>query len=370
MPTPPKQIAKSLSTLLINPMVLDALDRTKDIIPVAEAAMGFWGYDLMTRKPSPAYNEYGIFKGTDLDLACFLYELADRGAVINIPQYKSNTRKTTRSDQMRISSSGNGAIVGVKSNKDFFKFSVQIFDQNVVGKDKVGDFRTYNLTNHTGEWYEGWKRIEFVPTLNENKFITENKLWTGSQIIFNNFVHPNRWTSFFGHYYVISKIIIDRLSEEIKHLNAKIRQMKAYGIDFPKGEGPAPYVDREYGATKSVKYDSFQAKIFIPNLDLKGEYKVVEKSQENLVEAYNKKKRLARMKDSLQFMVRATEYAHYANPDRMPAWIKNVNWEDGFKEPGGRISWQRLKLFQPEVGKHSVSILKRVYSKTAQVSAN
>lgn len=370
MPTPPKQIANSLKTILINPMVLDALDRTKDIIPVAEAAMQFWSYDLMTRKPSPAYNEYGVFTGTNLDLACFLYELAGRGAVINIPHYKSGTRKTTRSDQKRISSSGHGAIIGVKSNKDFFKFSVQIFDENVVGADKVGDYRTYSLTNHVGQWYEGWHRIEFVPTLNENKFITENKLWTGNEIIFRNFVHPNRWTSFFGHYYVISKIVIDRLSEEIKHLNARIKNMLAEGIEYPEGEGPAPYVEREYGETKSVKFESFQAKLFIPDLGLKGEYPTIEKSQESLVATYNKKKQLARMKDSLQFMTRATEYAHYENPDRMPAWIKNVAWEDGFKEPRGRISWQRLKLFQPEVGKHSVSILKRTYEKSAQVSAD
>lgn len=370
MPTPPKQISQSLMTLLINPMVLDALDRTKDIVPVAESAMSFWSYDLMSRKPSPAYDEYGVFKGTNLDLACFLYELAGRGAVINIPDYKAGTRKTTRSDQKRLSSSGHGAIIGVKSNKDFFKFSVQIFDENVVGADKVGDFRTYSLTNHTGQWYDGWSTIQFVPTINENKFITENKLWTGNRIIFSEFIHPNRWTSFFGHYYVISKIVIDRLAEEAKHLNSQLRMMLAEGISYPEGEGPAPFVDREYGATKSVKFDSFQAEIFVPELGLKGNYPKLLKDQKTLVATYEKRKQLNRMKDFLSFMTRATEYAHSAAPDRMPAWIKNVGWEDGFKKPGGRIVWQRLKLFQPEVGKHSVSILKRTYEKSAQVSAD
>jgi len=352
-------------------MVLDALDRSKDIVEVAKAAMSFWGYDLMSRKPSPAYDEYGVFTGTNLDLACFLYELAGRGAVINIPNYKASTKKTKRADQTRISSTGNGAIIGVKSNKDFFKFSVQIFDQNVVGADKVGDFRTYNLTNHTGQWYDGWKTIQFVPTLNENKFITENKLWTGNRIVFSEFVHPNRWTSFFGHYYVISKIVTERLTEEIKHLNAEVKKMIASGIIYPPGKGPAPFVEREYGATKSVKFESFQAKIFIPDLDLKGEYPKIEGcSQDDLVTAYNKKKELARMKDFLNFMTRVTEYAHYANPTYMPGWIQNVDWESGFKIPGGRIEWDRLKLFQPEVGKHSVSILKRTYEKADQIAAD
>ena len=76
-----------------------------------------------------------------------------------------------------------------------------------------------------------------------------------------------------------------------------------------------------------------------------------------------------RMKDFLRFMTRVTEYAHYINPERMPAWIKNVTWEDGFREPGKRTDWQRMKLFQPEVGKHSVSILKRTYQKADQVNA-
>ena len=68
------------------------------------------------------------------------------------------------------------------------------------------------------------------------------------------------------------------------------------------------------------------------------------------------------------FMARATEYAHYKAPDRIPAWIRNETWEDDFVEPGKRVKWQRLKLFQPEVGKHAVSILKRVTEKSAQVS--
>jgi hypothetical protein len=368
--TTPKHISQSLMTLLINPLVLDALDRSTNIEPAAVAAMSFWNYNLHSRKPSPAYNDYGVFTGTDLDLACFLYALSGRGAVINIPDYKTGSRKTIREDQKRISSTGHGAVLGVQSNKDFFKFSVKIFDENVVGTEKVGDYRTYSLTNHTGTWYNGWSKIEFVPTLNENKFITENKLWSGNRIVFSNFIHPNRWTSFFGQHYVISKLVIERLAEEAKHLNAEVAAMQREGIVFLKGEGPAPYVNRTYGATVSQKFDSFQVKIFVPELDLKGEYPKIEHNQKNLVETYEKKKRLLNMRDSIQFMTRATEYAHYINPDWMPAWIKNTKWEDGFNIPGGRVNWQRLKLFQPEVGKHAVSILKRTYQKAAQVSAD
>jgi hypothetical protein len=354
-------------------MVLDALDRSKNIEGIAMVAKDFWSYDLFTRKPSPAYNEYGVFKGTDLDLACFLYALAGRGAVIRIPYYKSGTKKTTRTDQTRVSEEANGQITGVKANQNFFKFSVQIIDQNVIGEDKAGFFRTYNLTDHEGNWSNQWRNINFMPTMNENKFITENKLWSGNEIVFSNFAHPNRWTSFFGTYYVISKIIIDRLAEEITHGNSEIKRMLAEDIKYPEGEGPekAAAGTYSYGDTVSKTFNSFQAKIFIPEMGLKGEFPKVPHDQSHLIATYETVKRLKRLKDFLMFMTRATELAHYNAQDRMPAWIKNVDWEPGFKIPGGgRITWDRLKLFQPEVGKHAVSILKRTYEKSDQVSAD
>jgi hypothetical protein len=366
--TAPKYVAKTLRTLLENEMVLDALDRTKDIVPIAQAAEEFWSFDLLNRKPAPAYDEHGIFKGTDLDLACMLYAMSERGAVIKLPYYKSATRRATRKDQELISKGDrHGKMAGLVSNQNFFKFSVRIIDENVVGEDSVGDFRTFSLTDYDGEWYPGWQRIQFVPTRKENRFLTESKLWTGNVIYFKNFIHPNRWVSFFGQYYVISKIVVERLAEEIKFLNAEMKRIKAAGIEFPEGEGPVSY-EHEYGDSKSVKFLSFEAKIFIPEMDLKGDFPAYETTQEGLVQAYRKRKLLARLKDSLSFMCRATEYSHYKNPDKMPQWIKNVQWEDDFVEPGKRTKWQRLKLFQPEVGKHAVSILKRTYEKSAQVA--
>ena len=372
--TQPKRIANSLKTLLQNPIVLTALDRGVDIETAAGLAVEFWNYDLFSRKPSPAYTDYGVFKGTDLDLACFLYALVGRNAVINIPRYKAATVRTERADQKLTSSSNrNGRLMGVLANQDFWKFNIRIIDQNVIKEDDVGDWRTFSLTDYDGDWYHGWDKIEFVPTMNENKFITESKLWSGHTVVFSNFIHPNRWTSFFGSHYVISKLVVDRLRDEIKHLNAEMKAMKAAGIEFPDkdGERPSSYSDYTYGDAKSVTFESFQAKIFIPEIGLSGTWPSLEQNQKSLVETYQKRKRLSHFKDSLMFMTRATEYAHYKNPDRMPHWIQNVEWEDGFKESSrSRTEWQRLKLFQPEVGKHAVSIIKRTYDKAARVSAD
>jgi hypothetical protein len=370
--TQPKVIATSLKTLLDNKIVKCILDRSCDLDPVIDEVKSWWGYDLMGRKPSPAYDQYGVFKGTDLDLACFLYELSGRGAVINIPTYKSHTQSRKRTDQQLTSKfNRNGMVIGVGANKNFFSFNVRIIDQNVVGEDKVGDFRTFSLTDKQGEWYDGWQRIEFVPTLKENRFITENQLWTGNKIIFKNFIHPNRWTSFFGHHYVITKLLIERLEDFCKFLNTEVKRMQAAGIEFPEGEGPSSY-DYEYGEGVQKTFTAFESKIYIPSTQISGDYKMYDElTPENMVEAYNlRKKYLYNVVPALSFMTRASEYAHYKNPDRMPSWIQNVKWEDGFKiPPRGRVEWQRLKLVQPKVGEHSISILKRTFQKSARVGA-
>jgi len=369
----PKYIAQSLMTLLINPIVQDILDRSKNIQEAAILCTNFWSYDLMSRKPGPAHDDAGSFVGTDLDLATFLYALQGRSAIINLPEYKALSQTRVRKDQKLASKlDRHGEIINVGSNQDFFSFNIKIMDQNVIGEDKVGDFRTFSLTNYNGDWYEGWKEIQFVPTLKENSFITENKLWTENKIIFTNFIHPNRWTSFFGHHYIISKLMIDRLAEESKHLNQQIKMLLQQGITFPAGgeDAPESHEYGEKGETKSMSFPKFESVVYIPEAQYSGKFLPLGKTQEDLVDAYKTRKQFMRMTTALRFNCRAAEYAHFKAPDRFPAWIKNTDWEDGFKIPGKKIVWQRLKLFQPAVGQHAVSILKRVTTKAKQVNIN
>jgi hypothetical protein len=369
--TEPKKIARSLVKILDNEVVQMILDRGSIIDPAIERVVGYWGYDLFERKPRPAYDEYGIFQGTDLDLACFMYELAGRGAIINIPEYKSHTQSKQKSNQVLKSKyNRNGVLLGVGANKDFFSFNINMIDNNVISEDKVGDYRTFSLTDKTGAWYEGWKEIQFEPTLKENRFITENALWTGHKIIFNNFIHPNRWISFFGHHYIISKLMIERLEDEMGFLNTEIRRLQADGIKFPKGQGPKKYTYESYGKTERKKFTAFQVKIYMPASQIQGDYEFIPSTQEALVNAYNKVKEYRKAISKLRFMTRASEFAHYNNPDRFPAWIKNANWEADFVEPGKRTKWQRLKIVQPKVGERSVSLLKRTFEKSATVSAD
>lgn len=368
--TAKKYVAGTLTSIPENQMVKDIFNRKVGIHDAIIEALTWWDYDLFNRKPSPAYDEYGVFKGTNLDLACFMYALAGRGAVINIPEYKASTVSKKRADQVISSKSNrNGSILGVVSNKDFFSFSVKILDQNVIGEDSVGDARAFSLTDKEGNWYEGWKTIQFVPTLKENRFITDNSLWSGSRIIFKNFIHPNRWTSFFGQHYVITKLLIDRLEEESSFLNKEMKRLKAAGVEFPEGEGPKSYIyesTSEKGVSK--QFTSFVTKIHVPESNIINEYTPLKEEWRALVTAYKTRQFYQKALSKLRFMTRATEYAHFKNQDRMPAWLKNVKWESGFREPKKRTDWDRLKLVQTKVGENSISILKRQYQKSTIVS--
>ncbi len=368
--TEARHVAQSLTTILENPVVLSTLDRSSDIKPVMEEVLSWWNYDLFTRKPSPAYNEYGIFTGTNLDLACFMYALAGRGAIINIPTYKGHTQRKTRTDQvLKSAENRHGELIGVGANKFFWSFNINIIDQNIIGEDKIGDFRTFSLTGKDGEWYKGWRSIQFEPTLKENRFITENKMWSGNRVVFKDFIHPNRWTSFFGHYYVITKLLIERLVDQAAFMNTEYKRIVASGVDFLKDGGPKTH-SYDYGKGVSKKFIAFEAKIHMPETFIEGDYTFYPETQEGLLDAYKSRKSLNKAISSLRFMTRASEYAHYTNPDRMPHWFKNVEWESDFVEPRKKMKWERLKLFQPKVGERSVSILKRTFTKSATVSAD
>ena len=173
--TKKKEVAKTLTNIFDNPIMKTIMDRSKEIDDsIIKEVSSWWRYDMLNRKPGPAYVDED-FVGTDLDLSCFLYELAERGAVINIPHYK-NMRATTKKEGQAIISQDNrhGQVLGLVSNKDVFSFSLRIKDMNVMTTNNVGDYRNFSITDLDGDWYPGWGNLEFIPTAKENKFIFEN----------------------------------------------------------------------------------------------------------------------------------------------------------------------------------------------------
>jgi len=366
-----KHVAKTLKSLLDHPVMTTVLDKSANIMEAVEQAQKWWGFDLYSRKPGAALQD-GVFVGTDLDLACFLTAIADRGAVINIPTYKSMRPKTIKEGERTVSEfNRHGPVLNLLANKDVFSFSIRIKDANVVTSESVGDYRTYSLTDPSGEWYSGWNTIQWDPSAKENKFLMENKLWTGNRVIFKNFVHPNRWTSFYGKHYFITKALIERLNDEAQYYNLVINALLKGGIQYPEtGEGAKkqwPKSSREKG--KSVKFTSLQVEVDLP--EYINDYPEFEANQETLVSLTQKRRDIiTRIIPNLRFATRCTELAFFKNAMtdesyRMPAWLSGgTKWEKDYVPKGKRTKWQRLVLFQPGVGERAVAIRMRTKTKS------
>jgi len=368
-----KKIAGTLVNVLNTDEMQLIIDKGQSVKPVIERLTDYWSYDLFTRKPGAAYTDDGIFVGTDLDLAAFLFALAERGAVINIPQYKSRRPAQIAEGQTVVSKDNrHGKILGLSANKENFSFSIRINDANVMTTDSVGDFRNFMLVDIDGKWYDGWKAVEFVPNAKENDFLTNNSLWSGNSVVFKNFVHPNRWVSLYGQYYFITKALIDRLTEEAKFLKDTAEMMRKRGVKIGGGgaekkEWPKKTV---VGKGESIKIKAFEAEVDHP--DITGEFVVSklfsEKDQSLLLKAVEDTARSYTYSiiPKLRFAARATEYAFFLNSndgEKMPAWIQNAKWERGYILPGKKKIWNRLVIAR------GIALRYRVFDKSEIVAA-
>jgi len=378
-----KEIAKTLKTVLDHHIMGDIIDRSNPIMSEdIDEVLNYWKYDLFKRNPAPAYiNDNGDIICSDLDLATFLYTLADRGAVISIPSYKSMRATTVKEGQLLTSKENrHGKLIGLNANKETFSFGIKIFDNNVITTDSVGDFRNFNLTNLKGSFYSGWNTIQFLPTAKENNFINESGIASDNKIYFKNFVHPLRWVSFFGHKYFVTKALIDRLTEESSFYYSCIKEMLAEGINYP--ESGQEGAKKEYPKTekfegKKIKINCFEIELDIP---WKEEFIKPEYNQQTLINLTEKRKKfIYTIIPQLRFATRATELAYFNMKNSLdyepfPSWILNAKWEKNYivvnPKTGrkGRKKWDRLILFQPSVGEQGVAIRRRVYEKTEEVS--
>ena len=368
MTTPKKKVAATLTSILENPIMASILDKSHDIDETINEVVSWWRYDMASRKPGIAYTSGGD-KTTDLDLSCFLFELAERNAVINIPIYKSIRAKSIKEGEFVLSSQNRHVnVLGLSSNKDVFSFSLRIKDMNAVSTDNVGAFRNFSITDFDGDWYPGFGNLEFIPTAEENEFIFKNNLADDGKINFSYFVHPNRWQSFFGQYYFMTKVLIDRMKEEAQYYNSEIKTMLAEGINYPIKSETTDRPSTEKIPGKKIKVKSFEVEIDLPEND--SQFEEYKHNAKNLVILTDKRKYwIYNLIPKLNFAVRTVEYAYFKHgDDRIPSWIKNVKWETGYITKGKRTAWDRLVLFQNKVGEVGVSIKKRVYETIQEVA--
>jgi hypothetical protein len=387
-----KHVAETLKGITSSEIFAKIMNPADDLKDVVELMKAHWAYDLYSRRPGPALLEDGVLKPTDLDLACFLSALVDRKAVINIPTYQLRRAATRREGEHVVSKDNrHGHVLGLTSNKDVFSFSVRMRDANVLtfdeGSNGVGAYRNFMLVDLDGSWYDGWKKIEFMPSRKENDFLEDKRLWTGNVIYFDNFVHPNRWVSFYGQWYVITKILVMRLRAEASARRAEVKAKLASGLTFPtEGEGAL----EEYGAvevigeSKPEKVNSFVAEV---DMDVPETYVPFPETREGLIAAHKRSVQLTYTDvPALNFAVRATELAfaqragsffvlsHDADkptgeppPEPLPAWISGTRWERNHKIK--RTAWNRLVLHQSIPFVKGLALRYRVLKKTERVAA-
>jgi len=430
-----KKVASSLETLDSSEpwqRILDGKDPCDDL---AQELLVHWGYDLYARRPRRALLEDGGLRTTDLDLACFLSALADRGAIIDLPTYE-NRRPATRREGEHVVSTDHrhGKVLGLVSNKEVFSFNVKISDLNVVyraaicigcnGKrrvskdlvdffgaepivddmglvacpkcggegrvasadgeeEKAGAPRNFMLVDLHGQWHDGWKKIVFLPSRKENSFLDEHGLYTGNTIFFENFVHPNRWVSFYGKWYLLTKLLCERYRAEAHFCGTEVKRLQATGQKFPEtglGAEKEWGKSEEVGPAQSIQVPAFEAEI---EADLPHSFPAFPPTQAGLVAAKARMNHLRHgVVPALSFATRATELAFSNKADSFawlpdsgrahvlepfPSWIAGAEWDRDYKIK--RTIWNRLVL-----GKHApfvkgMALRYRVYKKSERVAA-
>jgi hypothetical protein len=337
---------------------------------IAQGIMSYAG-----REPQPALDEDGNFQCTDLDLLSFLSPIAARGAVIEIPRYRNRRQIVKREGERKIGTNQFGPITSLVSNKEVFSFSVKIHDKTIVvkdsetGREEIGAFRNYMLVDCDGHWYDGWNKIVWDPSAEENAFLNDHRLWTGNTVYFQYYVHPNRWQSVFGAPHLLKKMLITRLEDEASYYRKEIDRLLEAGIHFPgTGNGPkASHPVIETGETMPIKVQTMDMILSVP--EFTGSYPAVPNTPEGLAMAYRRQKLLTyTLKPAVQFVVRANEaaYLRYGfesdGKGRIAHWLSNREWKPFKKTP-------RSSEYQSLVLSNDMALMYRVKMKTEQVSA-
>lgn len=428
-----KQVPDKLKKMLMNVQIKALLNRMSpiDFYKLIQEITP----DPFSRNPTTICDENGDYVGTTLDLQSAMYILLQEKANINIPYYESMRGTVLKAGEEVVSKENrHGKVTGLSCSKDLWSFGLRITDVNVMKALESGEPRVFNVMNVDGEWHDGWRKIEFIPTEKADDFFM--KLASDNKITFNKFVNEQRRFNIYSFQYFMIKIAIARLNDEAAYLGGLIKAMNDKGINLPLEDKKVWPEQTKLGNEKKIIVKSVTYEVDVPPFT--GEYPMVEFNLENLKEAIKRRKDLIyKIRPQLQFYIRGEEFANfkYASPEKpFPHWMKGVEWDD-YKSPKkftvnpnfikkfsgdertilslmrdrvykeneinqfheeyealneaffnvskipdsvkdkikctkGRVAFKRLLIFQPDVGMYGVSLLKKGFEKTETVNEN
>ncbi len=368
----------TISATQFEKRLIQLSDRAFDVRSFGNDLLDAWGFDLEARRPGVAYVTESGTQVTSLDMACLLSTLCEWGSVINLPVYKSLGPKTRKEGQIITSAENrHGKILSLVSNADTFNFSVRIMDMNVMTAHDVGDFRHF-LMFVDGDWYDGWKTITFQPTEKEKELLAKIPS-NGNTIVFDSFVSPLRWPSFYGRHYVLAKALIERLKDQNKHLGKQVAEIKK-ALNIEPKKWPA---QERVGETKPRSVWKLNVEV-LGLSELHGTYKTFPSTKAGLEDAEALLGRLKAIKERLAFQTRATEFAFFkrvhglvdGNDDAViptlagetaattlptPAWIDSGAWELGWRQsnrhkPVARLTFNETIALHLKIGRKTIQV--------------
>ncbi|MDD5416938.1 MAG: hypothetical protein PHU12_03100 [Candidatus Aenigmarchaeota archaeon] len=358
--------AKTIDDLVYSSEMERITNRGKSVDYLISEVKTEWAYNLQDRKPAPAYLENGNIRPTNLDMASIMSTLADRNAIINIPQYQSRRAKTKKEGEWVISDKNrHGKLIGLNADKEVFSFSARIVDQNVINTadNEIGAYRNFLLTDLEGELYKGLDSIQVKLTEDEERFMRKNGVSIGDNIPIKNFVTPQLWSSFLGAPYAKLKALETRLEDEAKYYRTVASELKE-NLDIRGVRNSFKHKSKtEVGESKPIKVHAFKAEMDIP---MHGEYPSVS----HTIGGYQTARKIAKeltynVLPRLRFNSRTVELAfdkHGKEGLNTPGWdVPDI--ESEFIIPGKRTEWNKMDLG------NDVLLRFRTYEKTERVNA-
>lgn len=370
--TAKKQIAATIKRLIHGDTFGRVLDRSVDVQDVIDTLVEHWEFNIEDRRPGPALvdPESGTLQPTDLDLACLAQTLARRKAVVVMEKGYESTdvrKDSAKSTGQKAIGAPLGMLTALVSNEDLLTFSGRMNNLAILNtKDggSLGAPRTYRFVGKDTRWHPGYHGMTFVADAKENEFLKKFDLARDGEVAFKNFVHPQRWTSFYGQYYFLTKVVIARLEEEARSLYAFIKTNKDAKAKKASSYDATQKPESDDAGFKTTKMEVpvFNAE---PDAPFRGEF-----SMPTSVEEAEKHRNaiLYGMLPALRFPVRATELAFYKRLGEragFPSWIRNAGWED-FRIKN--TVWRRLVYGQLMPGQQGIALRYRIRSKLEDVA--
>jgi len=271
--------------------------------------------------------DFEFEKNEPKDMVTLLQFLAEKNAIVVIPEYESLSGGYTKENEVLISNKNrHGKVIGVAGNNTNFSFTIKIIDANVIESETIGVPRAFRITDPEGNKYKGMEKFQIV-----------SKIENFKKMEFGSFVSAERWTELFTENYFLSKLLMKRLTMESKHYYGQIKNMLAEGITFPKAKSSSGEYYHAKGVKKNIK--AFIVDVNVPGLHkAEQEFPEIEFSQENLINLTQKRNAIIyKIVPRINFITRVIEFSYFK-------FNKTNTIPKAFKDVWGDVSWQPMKI--------------------------